>query len=220
MQASNNHTLIKLAVADDHVLFREAICAQINTWDDCKVILQAANGRQLLDRLNNNNLPDVALIDIAMPEMNGYETMKALKEKYPAIKLMALSAYNSNEMVCQLIKLGARGFVNKNDDAIRLKKAITQIVQEGYFFSDHTAAKMVEKAIQTGIHINKDDINDKEIIFLKLLCTEKTYKEIADEMDISERHTEYIRNVLFEKFNCKSRTGLAVLSIEKGLVFL
>jgi len=219
MQASNSNTLIKLAVADDHCLFREAICAQINTWDDCKVIIQAANGRQLLERLNNN-LPDVALIDIAMPEMNGYETIKIIKEKYPAIKLMALSAYNSAEMVCQLIKLGARGFVNKNDDAIRLKKAINQIVNAGYFFSDHTASKMVEKAIRTGTHFNKDDITDKEVSFLKLLCTEKTYKEIADEMNISERHTEYIRNALFEKFNCKSRTGLAVLSMEKGLVFL
>lgn len=219
MQFSINNSLIRLAVADDHILFREAICAQINTWDDFKVIVQASNGRQLLDKLNsNNNLPDVALIDIEMPEMNGYETMKALKEKYPAIKLMGLSAYNSSEMVCQLIKLGARGFVNKNDDIIRLKKAITQIVQAGYFFSDHTASKMVERAIQKGTHYNKDDITDKEIIFLRLLCTEKTYKEIADDMDISERHTEYMRNSLFEKFECKSRTGLAIMAYEKGLV--
>ncbi|MCY7290655.1 MAG: response regulator transcription factor [Ferruginibacter sp.] len=218
MHISNNNGLITLAVADDHNLFREAICSQINSWDNCKVIVQAANGKQLLERLHSNNLPNVALIDINMPELNGYQTIKAITEKYPSIKLMAISCYDSAEMVCRLIKFGARGFVNKNDDTNRLKKAITQIVHTGYFFSDHTASKMVEKAIRTGTHINKDDVGDKEIIFLKLLCTDKTYKEIANEMDITERHTEHIRNTLFEKFSCKSRTGLAVKATEKGLV--
>lgn len=218
MQVHTNVDLITLAVADDHNLFREAICAQINTWENCKVIMQASNGKELLEKLHNNNLPLVALIDIAMPEMNGYETISSIKIKYPAIKILAISGYDSAEMVCQLIKSGARGFVNKNDDINRLKKAIAEVVNRGYFFSDHTASKMVEKAIQLGTHYNKDDVTNREIVFLKLLCSEKTYKEIAVAMGNTERQTEHIRNALFERFNCKSRTALAIMVCEKGLI--
>ena len=134
MQVNNNVDLITLAVADDHNLFREAICAQINTWDDCKVIIQASNGKELLDRLHINHLPNVAIIDIAMPEMNGYETILSINENFPSVKLMAISGYDSLEMVCKLIKCGARGFVNKNDDTNRLKKAISENCPKGILF--------------------------------------------------------------------------------------
>lgn len=217
MPFTNDNILVKIAVADDHSLFREAICAMIDTWENCKVVIQATNGRQLLERINIKNQPDLALIDIAMPEMNGYETIKAVKEKFPDIKLMAISFYNSEEMVWQLIKCGAQGFVNKNDDITRLKKAIGEMVHTGYFFSDHTASKMVKKAMQTGTLTIKNDLSEKEILFLRFICTEKTYKEIASEMGLAERQTEYMRNTLFERFNVCTRTGLAVIAMEKGL---
>lgn len=217
MPITNDNALVKIAVADDHSLFREAICAMIDTWENCKVIIQAVNGKQLLERITTQNQPDLALIDIAMPEMNGYQTIKALREKFPDIKLMAISFYNSEEMVWQLIKCGAQGFVNKNDDINRLKKAIGEMVINGYYFSDHTATKMVKKAMQTGTLAIKNDLSEKEMVFLKYICTEKTYKEIAFDMGLAERQTEYLRNNLFERFNVCTRTGLAVIAMKKGL---
>lgn len=149
----NDNNLVKIAVADDHGLFRESLCAMMDTWEGCKVILQASNGRQLLDKLNPKQLPDLALIDLAIPVMNGYETIKAVKDRYPDIKLMGLSFYNSEEMVWQLIKCGAQGFVNKGDDMNRLRKAIFEMMTSGYFFTDHTASKMVGKAMQKGLTV-------------------------------------------------------------------
>ena len=97
MQFTNDNSLVKIAMAEDHSLIRESLCAIIDTWENCKVVIQAANGRQLLESLQAKNLPDLALIDLAMPVMNGYETIKAVKEKFPEIRLMAISLYYSEE---------------------------------------------------------------------------------------------------------------------------
>jgi two-component system, NarL family, invasion response regulator UvrY len=212
------NTLIKIAVADDHSLFRESLCAMIDTWENCKVIIQATNGKQLIERLGTKDLPDLALIDLAMPEMNGYETIKAVKEKFPDVKLLAMSYYNSEEVVWQLIKYGAQGFVNKHDEVIRLKKAIGEVIYSGYFFSDHTASKLVRKALQTGILSIKNSLSEKEVIFLRYVCSEKTYKEIAQAMGLEERQAEYLRNTLFQRFGVTTRTGLAIMAMEKGLI--
>lgn len=213
----HDDTLIKIAVADDHHLFREAICSQIDQWENCKVIIQAANGRQLLEKLQTKNLPDLAMIDLEMPEMNGYETLKAIKEKYPFIRLLVISQHHSEELVCRIIKSGAQGFVNKGDELSRFKKAIREMMLTGYFFSDHTAAKMVKKAIQRENLVLDNDLSDAEIHFLKLICTEKTYKEMALQLNMSDRHLEYMRQVLFERFDVTSRTSLAVIAMKKGL---
>jgi two-component system, NarL family, invasion response regulator UvrY len=212
------NTLIKIAVADDHSLFRESLCAMIDTWENCKVIIQATNGKQLMERLGSKDIPDLALIDLAMPEMNGYETIKAVKENFPDIKLLAMSYYNSEEVVWRLIKYGAQGFINKHDEVVRLKKAIGEMIYSGYFFSDHTAAKMVRRAAQTGMLSIKNVLSEKEITFLRYVCTEKTYKEIAQAMGIEERQTEYLRSTLFQRFGVTTRTGLAILAMEKGLI--
>lgn len=210
--------IIKIAIADDHHLFREAICRVIDSWENCKVIIQAANGWELLQKLQTQNLPDLALIDLDMPEMNGYDTLKAMNEKYPNIRLLFLSQLHSEEMVYRIIKLGARGLINKADNLSLFKKAILEIMGNGYFFSDHTASKMVNKALQSETPTWENDLSDVEIHFLQLLCTEKTYKEIARELNVSDRHLEYMRQVLFERFDVSSRTGLAVVSMRKGLV--
>ena len=160
---------------------------------------------------------DLLLLDIEMPEMNGYETIKAIKEKYPEIRLLVISLHYSEELVWRIIKFGAQGFVNKNDDIARLKKAVSEMIHTGYFFSDHTASKMVKKAMQTGTLTIKNDLSETDMLFLKLVCSEKTYKEIAKEMNLADRQIEYIRNNLFDRFEVSTRTGLAVIAMEKGL---
>lgn len=217
MPLINNNSLIKIAVADHQTLLREPLCAEIGRWENCKVILQAASGKQLLERLNPGNLPDLALIELALPEMNGYETTKALKAKFPLIKIIIFSAYQSEEMLWRIIKCGAQGYISKYDDLPRLKKAIFEMIGSGYFFSDHSASRMIKQAMETGVLSLQNDLPDMEIAFLKQICTEKTYKEIALEMGLSPRQVEYLRQTLFERFSVESRTGLAVFVIQKGI---
>ncbi len=211
-------SLIKIAVAEDHVMFREALCHQINTWDNCKVMLQAGHGEELLKGLNSEDLPDIVLLDLNMPVMNGFETMEELKKFYPSVKTLVVSMYSSEEVICRILKSGANGFVNKVEDMGKIRRAVNDIIKVGYFFSDHAASQMVRHVLQTGRLALRNDLSEEELKFLRYICSEKTYKAIASEMGISGRHAEYLRYNLFERFEVQSRTGLAIMAMEKGLV--
>jgi two-component system, NarL family, invasion response regulator UvrY len=215
-----HNSILKIAIADDHAMVREAISSFINTWDDCKVILQASNGEEFLENLTPSYLPDIAIIDINMPIMNGYNTIKVLTEKHPSIKAIAYSMFRSEESLLLLLLAGARSFLHKGDDLYSIKKAIQEVNKTGYYFTDGAATKMMKQIVEKGHSYAEQHLCEKEILFLQLICSEKTYKEIAACMKISERQVEYLRNSLFERFEVQSRIGLAILSIEKGLSFV
>lgn len=204
-------------MADDHTLFREALCRLINEWDNCKVIIQAESGKQLIKQIDTGNLPDLVLTDLRMPDMNGYQTINAIKNKYPSIKIMVISMYESKEAIMRLLQSGAQGFVNKSADHKQLKKAIYELMHTGYYFADNAIARIFRQSLNNGDRAMLNYLREEEIFFLGHICTEKTYKQIADEMDVSERHVEYLRNSLFEKLEVKSRTTLALYAVEKGL---
>lgn len=209
--------LLRIAVADDHALFREALCNLIDTWENCKVMLRAENGKSLIEKINPAYPPDFVLTDLQMPVMNGFETCRTISNKYPEVKIMVISQFHSEEMLFHLIRCGAHGFVNKNDDPDHLRKAIFTIKRDGYFFTDHAAARLVKKSFHADPVNFKNGLSKEEFDFLHHICTDKSYKEIAREMEITERHIEYLRNSLFERFDVKSRTGLAITSLKKGL---
>ncbi|HMT75082.1 MAG TPA: response regulator transcription factor [Chitinophagaceae bacterium] len=217
MPSAFNNGLLTIAIADDHTMFRQAIAATIDSWEHYKVIIQAANGAELLERINPQYLPAFALVDLNMPVMNGYETAKALQEKYPEIKVVILSMFQSEEAVLQLLQYGISGFLHKHDEQQTIKKAFAEITKSGYFFSDHSASAILRKKSHAGKDGISEHLTDREWQFLKLLASEKTYKEIATELRISERQTEYLRDDLFLRFGVKSRTGLAMTVHRKGL---
>ena len=210
-------SLIKIALADDHTLFRESLCSLINDWENCKVILQAVNGKQLIEQINPKNLPDLVLTDLCMPEMNGYETIKAIKQSYPEIKFLIISMYDCEETIMRTLKSGAQGFISKTAETKQLKKAIFEMMRSGYYFTNHAAARLVKQAMQNEDYKLRNDLCDKELAFLKHIITEMTYSQIADDMAIPPRQVEYLRKLMFERFDVQSRTGLAIQSIEKGL---
>ena len=209
--------LIKIAVADDHALLRQTLCIFINNLDNGKVILEAGDGKELIDSIDPKNLPELIVIDLGMPGLNGFETIAILKNLYPPLKFMAISIYQGEEVILRLLKAGAHAFLHKSEDTSTFKHAIYEIMRTGYYFSDQSATKLVKRAIQHKDHALNNDLCDEEVIFLKHLITEKTYKEIADKMGIPIRHIEYLRTTLFDRFDVQSRTGLAVKAIEKGL---
>ena len=218
MSAKFPARLIRIAVAEDHVLYREALSREIDRWDNCKVIVQASNGKQLLKMLVQSEVPDLLLLDLAMPEMNGYETMIAVKQRCADIRIIVLSLYCSNEVIWKIIASGANGFVPKTGNMQELKYAIDQVVFSGSYFSDRTASRFIKRAADTSKIPLDNQLSDTEVSFLTHCCSEKTYKEIATEMGLTFRQSEYMRVMLFERFEVKSRTHLAMLVKSKGIV--
>lgn len=199
-------------------MFREALCQQLNSWDNYRVILQAGNGKELIEGLDSLQLPAIVLTDLCMPVMNGYETIYEIKRLYPSIKILVISMYGSEETARRVIKSGAHGFVNKMDDMGMIRTAMQEIMENRYFFNHKAASGIMKQALRNSALTFQNDLSEEELKFLKYICTEKTYKAIAAEMGITGRQVEYLRYNLFERFEVQSRTGLAVMVIEKGLV--
>lgn len=212
---------IKVALADDHILLRRGLANLIDTFDEYSVIFEADNGLELQKKISKENLPDLVLLDINMPKMDGFTTAQWLKQTFPLVRIMALSMYDNENSVIRMFKAGAKGYILKDCEPHELKAAIDSIMQKGYFYSElvtgkliHTINKMEE---DTDVR-NLSQLNEKELQFLKLACTEMTYKEIADQMHLSPRTIDGYRDALFEKLNLKTRVGLVMYAIKNGIV--
>lgn len=205
-----------IALVDDHVLLRKGLCELIHGFDNYHVLFEADNGKDFIKKLNPDNLPAVVIMDINMPEMDGYETAQWLKNQYPDIKVLALSMYDNETAIIRMFKAGAKGYILKDCDPTDLKEALLAIVVKGFYYSEMITGSLIhsinEKKI---IHLN-----EREIIFLKLVCSELTYKEIADKMCLSPRTIDGYRDDLFQKLNVKTRVGLAMYAIKNGIVTL
>lgn len=211
----------KVALADDHVLLRKGLATLIDSFDEYCVVLQADNGLELQQGLDNDNLPDLVLLDINMPKLDGFATAKWLKQTYPLINVLALSMYDNENSVIRMFKAGARGYILKDCEPEELKTALNSVMQKGYYYSElvtgkliHTINRMEEDAEMR----NLSHLNEKELQFLKFTCTEMTYKEIADKMNLSPRTIDGYRDALFEKLSIKTRVGLVMYAIKNGIV--
>lgn len=214
---------IKIVLVDDHVLLRKGLVSLIAKLS-YKVIYECCNGQDLINQINKHELPDVILMDINMPIMDGYSATFWLKNNYPNIHVIALTMYDDDNAVIRMIKNGAKGFILKDCEPDQLKQAIHSIMTKGYFYSDLLTGKLIHSINQ----MNDEDssasgllkLNEKEITFLKLVSTEMTYKQIAERMHYSPRTIDGFRDQLFEKLNIKSRVGLVIYAIKNGIVHL
>ncbi len=214
---------ISVALADDHALIRNGLAGLINTFDGYKVIFQAGNGQEFIDNLQPANLPHLVLMDINMPKKDGYDTTRWLKQNYPEIKVLALSMYDNESAIIRMLKCGARGYILKDAEPADLKRALHEIITKGFFYSDlvtghliHTMQKMDDDA-ETRTTLN---LSDRDVDFLRHICSELTYKEIADKMFISPRTVDGYRDALFDKLNIKTRVGLVIYAIKNNIVNL
>jgi len=216
-------TSIKVVLADDHILLRNALASLINSFGDCKVIHEANNGRELIEFLKNGFIPDVAVLDLNMPEMDGYETARFIQKQFPQIHVLMLTMYDSELSLIRLLQAGAKGFLKKDIHPSELKFAIHSVVKAGYYYSNHTTDKLVNlfrsgnekrKALQNVM------LTEQELEFLKLTCSDSTYKEIAQKMKLNPRSVDNLRDQLFIKLDVKSRVGLAMVAIRNGIVSL
>jgi two-component system invasion response regulator UvrY len=209
---------IKVALADDHVLLRDALALLVNGFNNCQVIFTATNGQEVIDKISGGLLPHVVIMDLNMPKVDGYDATRWLQQHYPDIHVLMLTMYDSELTLIRMLQAGAKGFLKKDIHPDDLKTAIQSVMEAGYFYGNGVMGKLVnlfrkrdENAIQ------KNMLSEQEALFLKHCCTEKTYKEIAGEMRLSPRAVESLRDQLFLRMGVKSRVGLAMYAIRHGL---
>lgn len=212
---------IKIALADDHNLFRKGVEELIDDFDNMEVMYSVENGQQLIDKLNTaQTLPDICLLDINMPELNGFETAQKIKGQWPDMKILAVSVYDSEFNIIGMLRAGAGGYVLKDAQPDALKKAIEGIYTNGFYHSELVTGKILHQLISQPQEVSSSQLNEKEIRFLKLCCSEMTYKEIADKMEVSHRTVDGYRDQLFEKLDIRSRTGLVLYALKTGIAIL
>ncbi len=212
--------MIKIGIVDDHQLFVKSLGMMLDTFKDYKVVLEACNGKDLLAKIAlQKELPDIILLDVNMPQMNGLECAQWLTEHYPAIKLVALSSNDNDQIIIGMIKAGCCAYMLKDTHPNELEKALTEIATKGYYNGDISNINF-RRLLQLQEKTNALNLTEKEKIFLQHACSDMTYKHIALLMNVSERSVDSYRENLFAKFNVQSRVGLCLEAVRRELVQL
>jgi DNA-binding NarL/FixJ family response regulator len=217
-------TIINIAIADDQMLFRKGMAAIVNTFENMTVICEADNGHKLLGFLETTTQkPDVILMDLSMPELNGIDTMKIIHEKYPEQKVIILSIHNEEKFVIHLIELGASAYLFKNSEPEDVEKAIRGVIEKGFYFSEDTLSTFHKRLTNKKSHVSVHDnipitLSVREIEVLNLICREQTAHEIAEKLFISVRTVDGHRNNLLEKTGARNTAGLVIFAIKNNLV--
>jgi DNA-binding NarL/FixJ family response regulator len=210
-----------IAIADDHLLIAKAISAMIDEFKQFEVLYEVANGSELQEKFKvQKNIPDIVLLDVSMPVMDGFATAAWLKANHPQVLVMTLSVQDDDESLLKMIKNGARGYLHKNVHPAELELALNTLIKKGSYYPDWATSKVFSYLTKPDDEHTtaKINISDREKEFLVYTCTELTYKEIADKMFCSPRTVESYRDSLFEKLGVKTRTALAMYSVKTGLV--
>lgn len=213
----------RIALVDDHVLLRDALAEVLGRFDEFEIVLLAANGKEFLDKLDKIDPPDLVLLDLNMPEVDGYEVADRLRVRYPSTLILALTMYESELAVLRILKAGAHGFLKKDIHPIDLRQAITHTIENGFYYSRSATRKMfnlIRNSDTKETTQNLLRLNDNELQFLRHAATEMTYKEIALVMNVSVRMIDHHRDSLFEKLGVRSRVGLVLFAVQNGLTNL
>lgn len=215
----------KIVLVDDHVLLRDALASLIHSIEGYSVLFKANNGRHFTDMLEPDNLPQIVLLDVAMPEMNGFETASWISIHHPKIKVIALSMQYDERSVIRMLRNGAKGYLLKDTSTDELKKAMEEVLNKGIYINDILHKNFVHSI--NGTEPTEDiekqmamELTERERVFLQWLCTDKPYKEIAAEMFLSPRTIDGYRDQLFDKLKVASRIGLVLFAIRTGVAHL
>ncbi|HRG82045.1 MAG TPA: response regulator transcription factor [Chitinophagaceae bacterium] len=210
---------IKVIVADDHVLMRNALSRLVGTLDGYEVLAEADNGRDLKNKIQQHLVPDIVLLDVNMPEMDGFQTTQWLYKNYPHIRVLVLSMLSDEKTIIKMFRLGAKGYLLKNTDPEELKKALDAIVAKNVYLSEYVSDKLVS-GLNKYAELDEKPVllNEREKEFLRWVCSELSYKDIAEKMNLSPRTVDDYRQTLFTKLKVHSRVGLVLYAIRNALV--
>lgn len=209
---------IRIAIAEDYTMVRKGYVSILNSDDDFEVVADEENGEDLLRRLAQVDPPaDICLLDVSMPKMNGYETLRAMRALYPAMRFLILTQLEHEFIVIRMLKAGASGYMLKTVEPSELKQALKTIVGRVYYSNKLVDGRLI-RLVQQDEPYTKLVLTGPEEVFLKWCCSDLGYKEIADKMGVKESAVIYYRKQLFDKLNVQSRTGLALYALKLGLV--
>jgi len=203
----------KIVVVDDHTLLSQAISGLVNSFEDFQVLYTCKHGQEFIDQLAfPEKRPDIVLMDVNMPIMDGIETTAHLKDHFPEIKVLALSVEEEEHVILKMLRAGAKGYLLKDTEKSVLHQALQEVATQGYYHTN-TVSQILVKSLDTD---NALALKEREIEFIKHACTEMTYNEIAEKMFLSPKTVQGYRDSVFSKLNLKNRTGLVIYAIRNG----
>ena len=210
-----------ITLVDDHELIRQGLASVINSFGNFKVLFEADGGHDFIQKLKPSALPDLVLMDVTMPGMDGYQTCNWLRINHPSVKVIALSVMDDENAIIRMLKSGAKGYVLKNIKPAELQTAMQSVLEKGYHFNDLVSNKIINSINNSGRTDNdktETHVTEREKEFLRLACTEKSYKEIGMEMNVSSRTVESFRDNLFAKLELRTRVGLVLYALRNKIV--
>lgn len=217
-----NTNTVKVFITDDHYLLREALCGLVSNFDEFQVIGQASNGIEMLEKFNLGIVPEVALLDLQMPLLDGIETAKKIKSAFPSVKIIALTMHQEEQKIIKMLRAGASAYLKKDSTPDELKVAILQVMSGHFHYTEMVSTAMMRNVLSESrpLGLTQGGLHDRHVEFLKLASSELTYKEVADKMNVSARTIDGYRDDLFHRLNIKSRVGLVLFAIRNKLIDL
>lgn len=218
--------LIRVAIADDQVLFRKGMAAIVDSFEDIQTVIEADNGLELIEALGAAVVkPQVVLLDLSMPEMNGVETTKVIRKRFPELKVIILSVYAEDRFVIHLMELGVNAYLFKNVEPAEVEKAIRTVMVNDLYFNDSFRAAMsnrlqVKRPRRLTTEDLWSDLTPRERDVLELICKQRTGQEIAEQLNLSTRTVDGHRASILEKTGARNTAGLVLFAIKHGLLDL
>lgn len=210
---------IKIALVDDHALFRNGLKLLLDNANNHKVTIEASNGQEFLDQINATNQPDIVLMDISMPVMDGIEATQKLLEKYPEVKVIALSMFGEEDYYFKMVNAGVKGFLLKNSDIKEVVEAIEQVMKGNSYFSQELLCNVIKNLNPHKEQQSEElTLSKRELQVLQELCKGLSNQEIADNLFISKRTVDKHRASLLSKTNSKNATNLILYAIKNKLI--
>lgn len=212
---------IKYIVADDHAIFRQGIKYSLEGFENLHCAGEAGDGEELMELLKNV-IPDVILMDLKMPGMDGVAATKEVRNKYPEVKIIVLTMYDDEQYIVHMLDMGANAYLVKNTEPAEIAKAMSSVIENEYYFSDMVSKTMLKNLVQKRqlpVRFEKTiSLNERETEILKLICKEYTTAEIAEKVFLSQRTVEGIRAGMLEKVGVRNTAGLVLYAARTGLV--
>lgn len=211
---------IKIIIADDHAIFRDGFKVMLKKQSDIEIIAEAENGRELI-ALTDAHQPDVVVTDIKMPFVDGIEATKKIKAAHPHIEVIALSMFDEENLIIDMLEAGAKGYLLKNTNRQEVVQAVTTVYKQETYYCNHTSNKLAQMIAKSRFNpyknTKKANFNDKELDIIRLICKELSNKEIASELHLSTRTIEGYREKILEKIEAKNIAGLVIYAIKNNI---